>query len=229
MRRLFASLTRVMNTSSSEAGTARTLVDVDAGARAARRSTAAPRGVLGPRSGRSRDVDPLAEDLHVGDARRGSPSAVDRARCCGAAITSTTRPGRLSRSASGVSTTSSAPLGQQRDARAALGLVQVRRGHHDRDALREELRQQLPELAARHRIDAGRRLVEQDELAARGRACRRARASASCRPTAGRPAAPRNGVSCVMSSSRSRRACVAAAGRGSRRRTRCSRRCVRSP
>ena len=52
---------------------------------------------------------------------------------------------------------------QQRHARAALGLVEIRRGHHDRDALAQELRQQLPELAARHRIDAGRRLVEQDE------------------------------------------------------------------
>ena len=55
-------------------------------------------------------------------------------------------------------------LVQQRDARAALGFVEVRRRHQDGDALREELRQQLPELAARHRVDAGRRLVEHDDL-----------------------------------------------------------------
>ena len=120
-------------------------------------------------------------------------------------------------------------LVQQRDARAPLGLVQVRRRHHDREALRQELRQQLPELAPRHRIDAGRRLVEQQDLAARGRACRPAPASASCRPTADRRGGARNGVSCVISSSRSRARAIVARRRGSRRRTRCSRRCVRSP
>ena len=54
-------------------------------------------------------------------------------------------------------------LVQQRDAGAALRLVEIRRRHHDRDALRQKLRQQLPELAPRHRIDAGRRLVEHDQ------------------------------------------------------------------
>ena len=53
---------------------------------------------------------------------------------------------------------------QQRDARAALGFVEVRRRHQDGDALGQKLRQQLPELAARHRIDAGGRLVEHDHL-----------------------------------------------------------------
>ena len=53
---------------------------------------------------------------------------------------------------------------EQRDARATLGLVEVGRRHDDGDALGEELGQQLPELAARHRVDAGRRLVEQDDL-----------------------------------------------------------------
>jgi hypothetical protein len=52
---------------------------------------------------------------------------------------------------------------QQRHARAALGLVEIGRADHDRDALVEELGQQLPELAARDRIDPGRGLVEQDE------------------------------------------------------------------
>ena len=57
-----------------------------------------------------------------------------------------------------------AALAHQRHARAALGFVEVGRGHEDRDALRQELGQQAPELAARHRVDARGRLVEQDDL-----------------------------------------------------------------
>src|SRR5450759_804272 len=53
---------------------------------------------------------------------------------------------------------------EQADTRAALGLVQVGRGHHDGDPLGEELGEQLPELAARYRVYARRRLVEQDDL-----------------------------------------------------------------
>ena len=52
---------------------------------------------------------------------------------------------------------------QQRDAAAALGLVEVRGGHDDGQPRREELRQQLPELAARYRVHARRRLVEEQE------------------------------------------------------------------
>jgi hypothetical protein len=37
--------------------------------------------------------------------------------------------------------------GDQRNAMAALGLVQVRRGEHNRQALADELGQQLPEFA----------------------------------------------------------------------------------
>ena len=40
----------------------------------------------------------------------------------------------------------------QRDARTALRFVQIRRGDEDRDALLEELRQQLPEFAPRDRV-----------------------------------------------------------------------------
>ena len=49
----------------------------------------------------------------------------------------------------------------QRDAMAALGLVEVGGGHQNRQPVRREVRQRVPELAPRHRIDAGRRLVEQ--------------------------------------------------------------------
>jgi hypothetical protein len=51
---------------------------------------------------------------------------------------------------------------EQRDPVASLRFVQVRRAHEDRDALLQELGEQLPELAPRHRIDTRRRLVEQD-------------------------------------------------------------------
>ena len=54
-------------------------------------------------------------------------------------------------------------LVEQRDPRAALRLVQIRRRHDDRDALSEKLGKQLPELAARDRIHTGRRFVEQDQ------------------------------------------------------------------
>jgi hypothetical protein len=40
----------------------------------------------------------------------------------------------------------------------------VGRGHQDSDALREELREELPEFAARHQVDTGRRLIEDDDL-----------------------------------------------------------------
>ena len=52
----------------------------------------------------------------------------------------------------------------QRHARAALGLVEVRGAHQDGDAALEEVREQLPELAPAHRIDAGGGLVEQDQI-----------------------------------------------------------------
>ena len=55
-------------------------------------------------------------------------------------------------------------LVQQGNAVAALGFIQVRRGHQDGDALLQELREQLPELAPRHGIDAGGRLVEDDDV-----------------------------------------------------------------
>ena len=49
------------------------------------------------------------------------------------------------------------------DLAAALGLVHVVRGDEQRDALGRELEQQIPQLAARDRIDARGRLVEEDD------------------------------------------------------------------
>src|SRR4029077_14409912 len=48
----------------------------------------------------------------------------------------------------------------QRNAIAAIGLVHVRRRHDDRQPGRFQPAEQIPELAARHGVEAGRRLVE---------------------------------------------------------------------
>jgi hypothetical protein len=53
---------------------------------------------------------------------------------------------------------------QEGDPRAALRFVEVWRGHHDGQAAREEFGQEFPELTPRHRIDTGRRLVEQQHI-----------------------------------------------------------------
>src|SRR5215471_14051792 len=47
------------------------------------------------------------------------------------------------------------------DTMAALGLVEIRRRHEHGEALGRELREHVPEFAARYRIDASRRFVEQ--------------------------------------------------------------------
>ena len=183
-------------------GDGRRLITVTPAVRSAGRAAI---GGVGRGVRRQPHVRALAKGLHRHHA--GQPAQPHPAPAgADARAARTARPETCARSAAGASSASSAPFVQQRDARAALGLVQVRRRHHDGDALRAERRQQLPELAARHRIDAGRRLVEQNRAAARAPACRPARASASCRPTVDRPGRERNGVSCVMSSSRSRRA-----------------------
>ena len=49
----------------------------------------------------------------------------------------------------------------ERHAVAALGFVQVRRGDQDRQSVRRQVREHIPEFAARDRIDAGGGLVEQ--------------------------------------------------------------------
>ena len=49
------------------------------------------------------------------------------------------------------------------DAAAALGLVHVVRGDDQRDALGRQAEQQVPQVAAGHRVDAGRRLVQEDQ------------------------------------------------------------------
>ena len=49
----------------------------------------------------------------------------------------------------------------QRHLMAALGFIQIRRGHHDGQSLRGQVRQGVPKLAPRNRIDARGRLIQQ--------------------------------------------------------------------
>ena len=57
-----------------------------------------------------------------------------------------------------------APLVEEREAGRVLGLVHVRRGDENREPAVVQLVQDLPELPARHRVDPGRRLVEEEEV-----------------------------------------------------------------
>ena len=87
------------------------------------------------------------------------------------------------------------------DAVAAVGFVHVRRRDDDREATARERRQQVPELAARYGVDAGRRLVEEQDLGPMHERAARAPASASCR----RRARPRAGRETARAARRSAR------------------------
>ena len=127
------SATRAMKTSSSDGGMRRTLVRLRCPRAAARRRAARRRRAASPAS--SRTCSALAEHLHVDDSpgrRSSAPSRASRS----AAITSKMSPGRLARRRAGVIEREQPAFVQQRDARAPLRFVQIRRRHHDRDALR---------------------------------------------------------------------------------------------
>ncbi len=148
-----------MKTSSSDAGTGRAV------------STPMPcalqRGGHGRHASRLRAVGDahvraLAERLDVFDAGKRRQQLERRPRRVGDDLEQS--PGEAGLEGGRAIDGEHAPLVQQRDARAPLRLVEVRRRHHDGEPVAEELRQQLPELAPRDRIDAGRRLVEQQHL-----------------------------------------------------------------
>ena len=52
----------------------------------------------------------------------------------------------------------------QGDARATLCFVEIWRGNNDRNSLARKIRQRVPEFPPRDRIDAGSRLVQQQNL-----------------------------------------------------------------
>ena len=64
-----------------------------------------------------------------------------------------------------------------------VGLLQVLRGEEDRRALVVQLLDLLPDRLARDGVEAGGRLVEEEDLAARARAPRRGRAAGASRPS----------------------------------------------
>ena len=147
-----------MKTSSSDASTVRTRASGSSPPRRfpANASTVAASAALEPH------VQPIAERLRIGYPWQG-PHGVQRRRSAGrhhfhhAAGQMPAQTPRLVDS-------QHLPLVHQRHARAAFGFVQIRCGHHDGDAPRQELRQQLPELAARHRVHARRRLVQHHQF-----------------------------------------------------------------
>ena len=60
----------------------------------------------------------------------------------------------------------------QRHAMAALGLVEIRRRHHNGESVDGEMRQRVPEFAPRNRIDARGRLIEQQHARLRHQCAR---------------------------------------------------------
>src|SRR5580704_1641384 len=71
-----------------------------------------------------------------------------------------------------------------RDVAAALGFVHVMRGDEESDSMPRKFKQQIPKLAARHRIDARRWFVEKKKL---GFMKHRAAECEALLPSAGKP------------------------------------------
>ena len=193
---------RSMNTSSSEAAIGRT---PSAGSPAARERRLdprrSPRRRRRARRARGRDRRTTARPRTPGSPRARRPAG---AAC--PAITSTSARRAHACSCRRRVERQQPALVQQRDARAPLRFVEVRRRHHDREAAREKLRQQLPELAPRHR---DRRRSSARRAAGSCGSCTSVQASASfcfIPPDSRSARRARNGVSCVISSSRSRAA-----------------------
>ena len=158
-----------MNTSSSDAGTVRI-----ASGRSPARSKRLGRPLSFPRQGSAPSRRTCARSPNACTSRTpcsgassssgGLAPSIDTSRSCPAACLQRGRTVDREQT----------PFVQQRHPPAALRLVEIRRRHDDRQPARQELGQQLPELAPRHRIDAGGRLVEQQHLrCVHQRACQR--------------------------------------------------------
>ena len=110
------------------------------------------------------EVNLVAEHLGGGDV--GARDAGSAARAAAARRSArANRPVARCLTASGVPSATIAPVMQQRDPVAAFRFVHVRRAEkHRRAALFDDAADDLPELLPRDRIDAGRRLVEQENV-----------------------------------------------------------------
>ena len=147
------------------------------------------------RSVARRSVASSARGVAAGDVQRRAEGGRSARRPAAPQLRRRARPGRRrspprSQAPGSAMTSLGRALRQQPAVRdvgelvAALGLVHVVRADEHRDAARGERVQLLPEFAARLGIDAGGRLVEQQQLAARAACTRRARGAASSRPRA---------------------------------------------
>ena len=172
----------------------------------------------------------LAEDAQQRSARLGVRHAVDRARRVGghraspSSVTSmSVPPGACAFSAAGVSSASSLPLIDDGQAVAELvRLLHVVRRHHDRAPLRVQLAQDVPQREPRLRIEADRRLVEEDHARLVRSARARSSAAAAGRRTAASTfafalsAMPSRSSSSVARARRRRRAGCRSTRRGRR-------------
>ena len=98
------------------------------------------------------------------DSTPGTPWTAASAARGWVADTSTSRPGTRALISSGVPELLDAPGVEEGDLGAALGLVHVRRGDQHGLAGPVQPGEDAPELAPRDRVDAGGRLVEQQQV-----------------------------------------------------------------
>ena len=124
-------------------------------------------------------------------------------------------PGTSRLSSAGVPSATSRPRVEQRDpVGEPVGLLEVLRREEDRDAVRDELADDVPHHPAAARVEARRRLVEEDDPRARRPGSSRGPAGAACRPSrSSRAWSPRRRRSNRSSSSRDPRAATVP-GRG---------------
>ncbi len=152
-----------MKTSSSDGVVGRAEWTVRPAARSSAPSASAARAASAREASRSVACSrcPEAQDLAdaAGSARSSSRAFAAR---LGHELDQDTRLGLAQRV--GSVDGQDAPVVDERHARAALGLVEVGRREQDREPVALQPRQEPPEVAPRDGVDAGRRLVEHQQL-----------------------------------------------------------------
>ena len=112
------------------------------------------------------DVEPVAETLHVGDAAAVSCFLLENLFSAAKILRSDFEPAGVKILTQFGGRTEFADLAEmhQGDAMAAFRFVEIRRGDQDGEAVAGEMRKSVPEFAAGNGIDAGGRLVEEQDL-----------------------------------------------------------------
>jgi hypothetical protein len=153
---------REMNTSSREGGIGRADKTSRPWARRSLSIRRAPRGGAGGVEARQGDVHAFAEGLDVAHSTfRGDQF---QGPAFGMSEDLHHRAVRLGAQRVGCRHREHARAVHQGHALAALGLVEIRRGHEESEAFALQAGQDLPEVAPRHGIDARGRLVEDEQL-----------------------------------------------------------------